>query len=59
MNDALELYQNCDEVISVHGWMYPVNSSDYSSFFLEVLTVGGGLHGKEVGVYLMRTENHY
>lgn len=34
MNDALELYENDDRVISIHGYIYPVATSLPETFFL-------------------------
>jgi len=34
MNDALNYYENEDRVISVHGYMYPVNSELPETFFI-------------------------
>ncbi|MBU8902763.1 MAG: glycosyltransferase, partial [Victivallales bacterium] len=34
MNDGLDMYQNNDEVISIHGYMYPVNKALPETFFL-------------------------
>ena len=34
MNDALELYENEDKVISIHGYMYPVKEQLPETFFL-------------------------
>lgn len=35
MNDALTFYNNIDEVISIHGYMYPINASLPETFFLK------------------------
>ncbi|MFN7085987.1 MAG: glycosyltransferase family 2 protein [Burkholderiales bacterium] len=35
MNDALDLYQNDERVISIHGYQYPVNSALPETFFLK------------------------
>src|SRR5258707_5432762 len=34
MNESLELYENCLEVISIHGYIYPVNQSLPETFFI-------------------------
>lgn len=34
MNDALTFYNNTDEVISIHGYMYPINAILPETFFL-------------------------
>lgn len=34
MNDALEIYQNEEKVISIHGYMYPVKAQLPETFFL-------------------------
>ncbi|MGQ9845795.1 MAG: glycosyltransferase family 2 protein [Caldisericia bacterium] len=35
MNDALTFYNNTDEVISIHGYMYPINEILPETFFLK------------------------
>ena len=35
MNEALEKYQKCDEVISVHGYLYPLKNKNNKTFFLK------------------------
>lgn len=35
MNEALDLYQNDDEVISIHGYLYPVKEQLPETFFLK------------------------
>ncbi|HTL61923.1 MAG TPA: hypothetical protein VL261_09775 [Nitrospira sp.] len=34
MNEALEMYENCENVASIHGYVYPVGSSLPDTFFL-------------------------
>jgi hypothetical protein len=34
MNDALRIYEHCDDVISIHGYVYPVSEQLPTSFFL-------------------------
>jgi len=34
MNQALQMYHDCDEVISIHGYIYPVQQSLPETFFL-------------------------
>jgi len=35
MNESLEYYQNCDKVISIHGYMFPVDRELPETFFLK------------------------
>jgi len=35
MNDALALYESCEEVISIHGYIYPVKQNLPHTFFLK------------------------
>jgi hypothetical protein len=35
MNDALRLYEHCDEVISIHGYVYPVERQLPETWFLK------------------------
>ena len=35
MNEALEKYQKCDEVISVHGYLYPLKNKNNKTFLLK------------------------
>lgn len=35
MNEALELYENEDEVVSIHGYIYPVKKTLSETFFLK------------------------
>ncbi len=35
MNEGLEFYQNIEEVISIHGYVYPVNEVLPQTFFLK------------------------
>ena len=34
MNDALDLYENIDEVVSIHGYIYPVKKELPETFFI-------------------------
>ena len=41
MNEALELYENTLEVISIHGYMYPVKETLPESFFIKTADCWG------------------
>jgi hypothetical protein len=41
MNEALDLYQDCEEVISIHGYMYPVKKEVPESFFIKTADCWG------------------
>ncbi len=35
MNDGLELYENCESVVSIHGYIYPLDERLAETFFLK------------------------
>jgi hypothetical protein len=41
MNDGLRIYMDCDEVISISGYMYPVNQKLPETFFLNIADCQG------------------
>lgn len=56
MNRALELYKNETDVISIHGYIYPVKEALPETFFLKGADCWGWATWKGVGICLRKTE---
>ena len=56
MNDSLTYFENQSDVVSIHGYIYPLEKKFLKPAFLRGADCWGWATWKEVGIYIMMTQ---